>query len=82
MKQKIIILSTIILSACISQTEIQLPDGGTGYNLDCSGTWMSWAECNVQANQMCPDGFTVISSNREKSNDNNRSMLIECSSKS
>lgn len=78
MKIKIIILSTFILFSCISSTETQLPDGRIGHNLDCSGVLLSWDECGVQANEICPEGYTTISSNRKESYDTNRTMLIEC----
>ena len=83
MKNEIIILSAIILSACVSTTETRLPDGGIGYNIDCSGIGQSWAECQVQANEICPDSkYTVISSNEEESDNTDRFMLIKCDSES
>ena len=77
----IIIISAIILSACVSTTETRLPDGGIGYKIDCSGIGQSWAECGTQAGQICrPDRYTVISSNEDESDNTDRFMLIKCGS--
>ena len=82
MKKEIIVLSAIILSACVSTNETRLSDGEIGYNIDCSGYANNWVECEVQATETCRGLYTEISSTREKSDASNRSMLIVCDSES
>jgi hypothetical protein len=70
------------LSACASSNEaslIHLPDGQTGYAVNCSGAdaSSSWGSCYVLAGQKCGatgGGITnVISANVK-----NRSMVVRC----
>jgi hypothetical protein len=85
------------LSACASSNEaslIHLPDGQTGYAVNCSGAdaSSSWGSCYVLAGQKCgATGYTIVSKDNEEggptgggitnvisANVKNRSMVVRC----
>jgi hypothetical protein len=85
------------LSACASSNEaslIHLPDGQTGYAINCSGAdaSSSWGSCYVLAGTKCgATGYTIVSKDNEEggptgggitnvisANVKNRSMVVRC----
>jgi hypothetical protein len=85
------------LGACASSNNaslINLPDGQTGYAINCSGAdaGSSWASCYVLAGKACgATGYDIISKDNEEggptgggitnvisANVKNRSMIVRC----
>ena len=85
------------LAGCASSNDaslINLPDGQTGYAVNCSGAdaGSSWASCYVLAGQKCgATGYDIISKDNEEggptgggitnvisANVKNRSMIVRC----
>jgi hypothetical protein len=85
------------LGACASSNNaslINLPDGQTGYAVNCSGAdaGSSWASCYVLAGKACgATGYDIVSKDNEEggptgggisnvisANVKNRSMIIRC----
>jgi len=89
--------TAIGLSACASSNTaslIHLPDGQTGYAINCSGADESstWGSCYVLAGNKCgATGYTIVSKDNEEggptgggitnvisANVKNRSMVVRC----
>lgn len=85
------------LGGCASSTDaslIHLPDGQSGYAINCSGADASttWASCYVMAGDKCgAGGYTIVSKDNEEggpsggsitnvvsANVKNRSMVVRC----
>ncbi|MDR5750769.1 MULTISPECIES: hypothetical protein [unclassified Caballeronia] len=85
------------LSACASSNNaslINLPDGQTGYAINCSGAdaSSSWGSCYVLAGKACgATGYDIVSKDNEEggptgggisnvisANVKNRSMVVRC----
>jgi len=85
------------LGACASSNDaslINLPDGQTGYAVNCSGAdaGSSWASCYVLAGKACgATGYDIVSKDNEEggptgggisnvisANVKNRSMIVRC----
>jgi len=85
------------LGGCASSTDaslIHLPDGHSGYAINCSGADASttWASCYVAAGDKCgAGGYTIVSKDNEEggptggsitnvvsANVKNRSMVVRC----
>ncbi|WP_244816082.1 hypothetical protein [Caballeronia sp. Lep1P3] len=90
-------LAIASLGACASSNEaslINLPDGQTGYAVNCSGAdaGSSWASCYVLAGKACgATGYDIVSKDNEEggptgggisnvisANVKNRSMIVRC----
>ncbi|MDR5756891.1 hypothetical protein [Caballeronia sp. LZ035] len=90
-------LAVASLGACASSNEaslINLPDGQTGYAVNCSGAdaGSSWASCYVLAGEKCgATGYDIVSKDNEEggptgggitnvisANVKNRSMIVRC----
>ena len=90
-------LAVASLAGCASSNDaslINLPDGQTGYAVNCSGAdaGSSWASCYVLAGQKCgATGYDIISKDNEEggptgggitnvisANVKNRSMIVRC----
>ncbi|MDR5854403.1 hypothetical protein P9239_12000 [Caballeronia sp. LZ062] len=91
------VLAIASLGACASSNEaslIHLPDGQTGYAVNCSGAdaGSSWASCYVLAGKACgATGYDIVSKDNEEggptgggitnvisANVKNRSMIVRC----
>lgn len=42
-----------LLAGCATAMDVGLPDGSTGYSLNCSGQALSWGACLKKAGQLC-----------------------------
>ncbi|SAK56164.1 hypothetical protein AWB83_01744 [Caballeronia ptereochthonis] len=90
-------LAVASLGACASSNDaslINLPDGQTGYAVNCSGAdaGSSWASCYVLAGKKCgATGYDIVSKDNEEggptgggitnvisANVKNRSMIVRC----
>ncbi|KMY86143.1 putative Lipoprotein [Candidatus Paraburkholderia calva] len=90
-------LAIASLGACASSNDaslINLPDGQTGYAVNCSGAdaRTSWASCYVLAGKKCgATGYDIVSKDNEEggptgggitnvvsANVKNRSMIVRC----
>ncbi len=90
-------LAVASLAACASSNEaslINLPDGQTGYAINCSGAdaGSSWGSCYVLAGRKCgATGYDIVSKDNEEggptggnitnvvsANVKNRSMIVRC----
>ena len=89
--------SVVGLGGCASSNDaslIHLPDGQSGYAINCSGADASttWASCYVMAGDKCgATGYTIVSKDNEEggptgggitnvisANVKNRSMVVRC----
>ncbi|RKR31725.1 hypothetical protein B0G82_7966 [Paraburkholderia sp. BL17N1] len=86
--------TTVLLAACATATETYGPDGRPAYSLNCSGSALSWGECEAKAGNICGTrGYTFVSRSGDQnstvgagagglfgSTANSRSMTIQCKS--
>jgi hypothetical protein len=57
-----VLSAAILLAACATATETYGPDGRPAYTLNCSGSALSWGECEAKAGNICGTrGYTVVS---------------------
>jgi len=64
MKYLICIILVLIIVGCAVSKPVHLPDGQTGYTVDCSGTKLNWAYCAKKAGQLCKEkGYKILSVN-------------------
>ena len=61
---KIILVSTI-LAGCANANMITLPNGQSGFTINCSGTAVSISKCYEKAGTVCPNGYDIISSHNQ-----------------
>lgn len=80
------------LASCTTWKTIVLPNGNTGYTVDCSGTDLSWSHCYQKAGRACPHGYDITERSDQHSGKvvpgnlfgllggsvQDRSMLIQC----
>lgn len=72
-----VILISLVLSSCttaIQSDDITKPTHRHIFGVDCSGTSSSMSDCKVQAKNMCPNGYTVISKSDPSSSTSDASM--------
>ena len=88
----IILLSTVILSACATSKEVYTSDGTRGYSINCSGSMLNWDSCYERAEKTCSaEGYEVLektgeegltvpgnSSSLQRGSIVHRSMVIQC----
>lgn len=56
-----IFILTSILSGCATAVRTFTADGKEGYNIDCSGSELSWGKCYEKAGSICgTKGYTVL----------------------
>jgi hypothetical protein len=54
MKNALLVLTTVLaLSACATSKQTYMPDGRSGYTIDCSGQALSWGGCFQKAGELC-----------------------------
>ena len=87
--------SALMLGACANTSQLTyLPDGNTGFAINCSGSDASstWAQCYAKAGEACGAyGYKVVSKDVDNgaagggtvgnlfgANIKNRSMVIQC----
>ena len=51
-----------LLAACTTTTPVRTSSEGEGQLIDCSGWGQSMEDCMIKANEVCPDGYKVVSS--------------------
>lgn len=92
MKLAATISGALLLSACATSTSTYLPDGSRGHSIVCSGSALSWAQCEQKAGEICKDaGYDLLSKSSDSNasvaggqfglfgnSSNSRSMLIKC----
>lgn len=67
MKPALILMPTLILTACASVRETYAPDGRTAYMVNCSGPYLSWGECQKAAGKKCgASGYDVLNQTHEE----------------
>ena len=81
--KNIIIASVVMISGCATSTSTHLPDGEMGHSIDCSGEFLNWGDCEVEAGKLCGDaGYTVITKGTDEAvvteGDVKRTLLIKC----
>ena len=77
-------ISLVLLCAsCVSSSKTFLPDGSEGYVVTCSGSMLSWGDCEAKAGSLCgAGGYEIVSKNANQQNvsSSERSMMIACNS--
>lgn len=86
-KKLIILTMFLVLNGCATATKLTLPNGSTGYDINCGGTAVSVSECYKKAGQVCSSGYDVVSSHNQAGTiywqgqyiaTSDKGMLIEC----
>jgi hypothetical protein len=86
------LLVASLLTGCATSKTTYLPDGSVGHSIVCSGSALSWAQCEQKAGAICKsEGYTVISRDEDTGasisgtqfglfggTTHNRSMLVKC----
>lgn len=73
----------LLCASCVSSSKTFLPDGSEGYVVTCSGSMLSWGDCEAKAGSLCgAGGYEIISKNANQQNvsSSERSMMIACNS--
>jgi uncharacterized protein YceK len=92
MRDILLIVSVcLLIQACATAGRTKLPDGSAGYAVECSGSVMSWADCQRKAGEVCVSGYSVVDRNESPlyavgaayyaysaAGTATRSMLIKC----
>lgn len=61
MRSRVLAAGSLLLASCATATDVGLPDGSTGYALNCSGTAMSWGMCLKRAGEVCRGhGYEIL----------------------
>jgi hypothetical protein len=56
-----------LLAGCSTAKSISLPDGRTGFLIQCGGTMNSWATCVEKVSEVCgAQGYEIVSKNEEE----------------
>lgn len=56
-----VIIISGLLVGCARSTELYTQDGRVGYQIDCSGSAMTWGACYQKAGELCgARGYQVI----------------------
>lgn len=69
-----VVLLVLLLVGCTTADEIKRPEGKTRYIVSC-GAAVGWNVCDRRANEVCPDGYRVIS---KDAGHNRKELVIEC----
>jgi len=48
-----LILISLVLTGCVTATPVSLSDGRKGYEIKCSGTARTYADCRNKASEVC-----------------------------
>ena len=56
----------LLLAGCATAMDVGLPDGSTGFALNCSGSGLTWGSCLQKASQLCQGGAYDILSRDER----------------
>ena len=73
----------LLCVSCVSSSKTFLPDGSEGYVVTCSGSMLSWGDCEAKAGSLCgAGGYEIVSKNANQQNvsSSERSMMIACNS--
>ena len=73
----------LLCASCVSSSKTFLPDGSEGYVVTCSGSMLSWGDCEAKAGSLCgAGGYEIVSKNANQQNvsSSERSMMIDCNS--
>ena len=74
----------LLCAACVGSSKTFLPDGSEGYVVTCSGSMLSWGDCEAKAGSLCgAGGYEIVSKNANQQNvsSSERSMMIACNSR-
>lgn len=59
-------LIVLAMTACVTDSAINLPDGSVGHHVTCGGAIFSMGDCVQKAGDVCgPAGYQVIGANGE-----------------
>ena len=61
----ILVVGLLMLGGCVSAEAMKLPDGRTGYVIECNGGLQSMAACMNKAAEVCAGPYEVL--NRDQS---------------
>src|SRR4051812_3774484 len=81
-----------VLAGCATSDDVYLPDGRTGYTINCSGSALSWDLCYSKAGEICQaKGYEIVAKDGEQgatvagtqygvfgNTTANRSLMIAC----
>ena len=52
----------LLCASCVSSSKTFLPDGSKGYVVTCSGSMLSWGDCEAKAGSLCgAGGYEIVS---------------------
>ena len=76
MTKYILLITLFLFTGCITTTPIAGPNNKKMWSLECKGTVFAGTSCYQEANKVCPNGYTIVDSN--KANAGDMLLLIEC----
>jgi hypothetical protein len=60
MDVRFLVIGLILLSGCVSNKPVALPDGRQGIAVDCSGVGYNWSYCMNKAADACHGPYDVV----------------------
>lgn len=60
MRTTLLLMTTLILTACVTARPVALPDGRQGYTIHCPGTARDIGDCMNKAAQVCGGAYQVM----------------------
>lgn len=73
---KIWILSTLLLTGCVTVSPVRLPDGTRGYSLVCAPHQHESASCMNKAAELCRGPYQVVSQTPQSTGETE--MIVAC----
>ena len=71
----VLVLITIILTGCsprgVRHTAVNMGDGTTAMEIDCSGAYGSWSDCRNHAAKLCNGKYKELDKEESSSNRQN-----------
>lgn len=62
----LVVFTLILLTSCATSKQIVLPSGNIGHSINCSGTAVPASKCIEKAGEVCPQGYSVVTSHNER----------------
>ncbi len=69
MRNKMMVIALLPLIGCATATQIYTPSGKLGYNIECNGYELGWAQCYEKAGETCGSKGYEILDKVEESNE-------------
>jgi hypothetical protein len=61
------VLLVLLAVGCVTSSMIAMPDGSVGYEIGCSGGFLSIADCMNEAAGLCRGPYRIVDSSQQTS---------------